>query len=109
MQQRPYLKICGERILGGVGNFQNKLTAIATAQVKVLIALAEQCLGFNYRKRVCLGHGLSSPNRKRAQYGSPAAWHQGLKIRVILAIEMADPLRSVYNPGCSPSGRTFKL
>jgi hypothetical protein len=27
MQQRPYLKICGERILGGVGNFQNKLTA----------------------------------------------------------------------------------
>jgi hypothetical protein len=101
--------------------------------VKVLIALAEQwlepslqavmlsydsqyfailqpgSLGFNYRKRVCLGHGLSSPNRKRAQYGSPAAWHQGLKIRVILAIEMADPLRSVYNPGCSPSGRTFKL
>jgi hypothetical protein len=107
MQQRPYLKICGARILGGVGNFQNKLTAIATAQVKVLIALAEQRLepslqavmlsyesqyfavlqpgglGFNYRKRVCLSRfqlpqtGLPGARPLLAQPEKGAVWFAG--------------------------------
>ncbi len=88
VQQRLDLKLGGERILGRVGYFQDKLAAIITLHAEVLIPLPEQRFevhdeavvilhdlqdllfiepgrfGFKYRKRVCPGHSLPSGTAK---------------------------------------------
>jgi hypothetical protein len=128
VQQRLDLEPGRLRFLGGIGDFQNELTAVRVAQAKILIALADQGLEFalktvvlpndlkdlalaelwrfalNYCKRVCLCHRHSLPIWKMPQYGAPLSAHQDMIFATIQASKMADPARSVYNPGGSPFG-----